>query len=65
MAPGAFYAQGKAPDDTTPVIVVNKKVLKNGTVCKGAKLPSPSLIGAKDEKHHGRGHSCSQGFAVA
>ncbi len=35
----AFYAQDKAPGDTTPVIVVNKKVLKNGTVCKGAKLP--------------------------
>ncbi len=35
----AFYAQGKAPSDTTPVVVVNKKVLSNGTVCKGAKLP--------------------------
>jgi hypothetical protein len=34
-----LFAQDKAPGDTTPVIVVNKKVLKNGTVCKGAKLP--------------------------
>ena len=45
----AFFGQDKAPEGISPFIGVEKRVLKNGTVCKGAKIElllSPSLIPA-------------------